>query len=343
MSRLDDYRAALLAAHPEVPVDELLAALDEQGEAFPKFIIDHGLGPLWHERSGRAEFHESRMQAEALFVCQEKALREIDTALNVADIDHLVMKGSATRLLLYDNPAVRTCHDIDILVSPQDRVRAAKSLVAPGFRPVLEPRNISRGIVLARSDTDVDLHWGLLREGRLREDVTEDMLGRRGRHLDTWMQSPEDTLFTLLVHPAFADHLAGWGMGLHRVADVLVWVRTQAFHWEQVEQMLLDTGVRTAAWATLRWAQLLSGGYAPRLLDDMIDCLRPGRARSSWLEYWLENDLPARASGMPWMRHAGFLPYLHDTIRDVGRAMVGRLQAKGRVSEDLEALRRLFH
>jgi hypothetical protein len=342
MSRLDDYRVALLAAHPEVAVDELLAALDDQDEAFAKFIIDHGLGPLWHELSGRAEFHGSRMQAEALFVSQERALREIDTALNAADIDHLVMKGSATRLLLYDNPAVRTCHDIDILVSSQDRVRAAESLATLGFAALPEPRNISRGIVLTRSDTDVDLHWGLLREGRLRQEVTRDMLRRRRRHHDTWVQSPEDTLFTLLVHPAFADHLAGWGMGLHRVADVLVWVRTQSFSWGQVEQMLMDNGVRTAAWATLRWAQILSGRYAPPALQNMLESLQPQRARARWLDFWLANDLPARASRAQWIRQVGFLPYLHDSVGDVCRAAAGRWHARRRVAGDLGDFRELF-
>ena len=65
MSRLDDYRTALLVAHPDVAVQRLVAALDERPTEFSRFVIDMGLGPLWHQRTGREEFHESRLQAEA--------------------------------------------------------------------------------------------------------------------------------------------------------------------------------------------------------------------------------------------------------------------------------------
>ncbi len=41
---------------------------------------------------------------------------------------------------------------------------------------------------------------------------------RRRRERNTWMLNPEDALFVLLVHPAFAKHLSGLEMGLHRVA-----------------------------------------------------------------------------------------------------------------------------
>ena len=97
MSRLDIYRTALLAADPAVSSDDLCAALGREEFAFVDFIIDHGLGPTWHERTGKEEFYASRMQAEALFVMQEKALLDIDAAHPGAGIDYLVIKGSANR------------------------------------------------------------------------------------------------------------------------------------------------------------------------------------------------------------------------------------------------------
>ena len=56
MTRLDDYRFALLATFPDVSDAELATALEKGGLDFVSFIIDHGLGPLWHERTGREEF-----------------------------------------------------------------------------------------------------------------------------------------------------------------------------------------------------------------------------------------------------------------------------------------------
>jgi hypothetical protein len=189
MSRLDDYRTALLAAHPDVADERLVAALDERPTEFSRFVVDMGLGPLWHERTGRAEFHDSRLQAEALYLAQERSLDDIGAALDAAGIDHVAIKGAATRLLLYDNPAVRASFDLDLLVRSADRLEAAETISRLGFAPLPEARSISRELVLARSGTDVDLHWGLLREGRLRKDPTADILARRRRVGSAWVPS----------------------------------------------------------------------------------------------------------------------------------------------------------
>ena len=60
MTRLDDYRSALRAGFAEVTDQALERTLDGRGEDFVAFIVDHGLGPLWHVRTGRAGFRESR-------------------------------------------------------------------------------------------------------------------------------------------------------------------------------------------------------------------------------------------------------------------------------------------
>ncbi|MCK5362976.1 MAG: nucleotidyltransferase family protein, partial [Gammaproteobacteria bacterium] len=277
MARLDDYRSALLAADPEDSNVALAHALEEGGSPFVSFIVDHGLGPLWHERTERAEFHESRLSAEALYLAQEHALGEIDTVLDGAGIEYAVIKGAATRLLLFPNPAIRACHDIDLLVRPEERVRAASGLVAAGFTAVPDTLNISHELVLSRSVVDIDLHWGLLREGRLRADYAATLLSRRQRSKKIWMLNAEDAFFVLLVHPAFAKHLAGWNMGLHRVLDILAWMRTKSFDWPAVCEILKKNGVRTAAWATLRWVELLTAPNTPAGLDAMLSDIRPGR------------------------------------------------------------------
>ncbi len=289
----------MLATHADVPGDELVAALQERSGDFVAFIIDHGLGPLWHARTQREEFHASRMQAEALFLAQDNALREIGAALDAAAIEHLVIKGAANRLICYTNPALRACVDLDLQVRPDNKVDAAKVLASVGFAAAVEPRSISRELVLTRDEAVVDLHWGLLREGRLRTDPIEAMLGRRRRLHGLWMQSPEDALFTLLVHPAFVKHLGSWEMGLHRVADLLEWLRGQPGDWPRVKAMLEENGVCAAAWATLRWLEVLAEPHAPALVSHMLAELEPGRLRRSWLDCWLQNDLPERMSHAP--------------------------------------------
>ena len=347
MTRLDDYRFALLAAFPDVSDAELAAALEKGGPDFVSFIIDHGLGPLWHERTGRDEFHECRLIAEALYLAQEHALNEIGAVLDSAEIEFVVFKGAANRLLLNKNPAIRACHDLDLLVRPEDRVRAASAMAQVGFTAIPDVLNISHELVLSKGAVDVDLHWQLLREGRLRSNCAADMPSRRRRENGIWMPSAEDALFVLLVHPAFAKHLAGWQMGLHRVVDIATWLRTQSFDWQKVLAMLEQTGVRTAAWTTLRWVQLLTcrSGATPRplvTLNKMLTDTQPGHLRRKWLNHWLRSNISERTTNAHWARLLGFSLFLHDTPGDTMRALAGRYRAHRKSSNDLEAFRELL-
>jgi len=342
MTRLDDYRSAMLAGFPDVAVSDCERVLDAHGSGFPAFIVGHGLGPMWHERTGRPEFRESRMAAEALYALQEHALGNVDMLLREAGVEYAVIKGVATRLLVYENPADRACHDVDLLVRPEDRVTAARVLVDAGFEAAPEPDSISRELVLSRGGVNIDLHWGLLREGRLRVDPVARMLERRRRSGNLWILDHNDALFILLIHPAFAKHLAGWEMGLHRVLDIVLWLQSRSFDWPVVREQLAAQGVTTAAWATLCWMGLLTSPHTPDALDAMLGDLQPGRARRTWIAYWLRGDLPAKTASAHWSRLLGFSLFLHDTPGDALRALAGRCRAHRRQSADLGAFDELF-
>ena len=335
MSRLDTHRVALQAADPEVTPETLCTALDAQGAGFASFIIGHGLGPLWHERTGRAEFRDSRVEAEALFLAQQLALREVDVLLTDSRIDHALIKGAANRVVLYRNPALRACHDLDVLVRPQDKLRAVSVLAKAGFVARPASRSISREIVLSGRHVDIDLHWNLLREGRLRLELTSDFLDRRQRVGDNWMLSDDDALYVLLVHPAFAKHLDSWEMGLHRVLDTLEWLRQRSVHWPVVRDLLEETGVRTAAWATLRWVELLAGTRLPAQVASMRRELVHAGVRHAWLDRWLRADLSARTADLRWLRLLAFSSLLHDTPGDALRAFAGQRRAARRAADDL--------
>jgi hypothetical protein len=342
MGRLEGYRTALLAAIPEVPASALENALEAAGPSFAAFIIDHGLGPLWHSRTERQEFRESRLSAEALYLAQDHAIKEIDEVLNLAGIDYAFIKGAANRTLLYENPAIRASWDLDLLVRSKDRVAVATAMVGAGYRIDAKARNISREITLSRGTVDIDLHWGLLREGRLRSDLVDVMLDRRRKAREMWMLNAEDAFFLLLVHPAFAKHLAGWGMGLHRVMDIMIWARMQVFDWHAVCAQLEQCGVRTAAWATLRWMELISPPNGTERVGIMLSDLSPGSMRRTYLDHWLRNDLTGRMSGIHIARLFGFTALLHDTLHDSARAFAGWRQAMKRSEADLRAFQGLL-
>ena len=342
MTRLNDYQSALLVADPEVSDMELQQLLEAGGPEFVSFVVDHGLGPMWHERTRSDALRASRLAAEALYSAQERAIEEIDVVLSQAGIEYVLIKGGASRLFLYENPAVRACFDLDLLVRRADRVQAVSVLIEAGFSATAKVDNISRELVLTRGPVDIDLHWGLLREGRLRVDPTMEMLNRRQRVGSVWMLDPNDGLFVHLVHPAFAKHLAGWGMGLHRVVDILCWLLTQPIDWDAIVARLEQQGVRTAAWATLRWvAMLVPSGTIPELEARLLS-LQPGKLRRAWLERWLRHDVSERISGTHLVRLLAFSMFLHDTPGDGMRALLGRLRAHRRRSEDLDAFAELL-
>jgi hypothetical protein len=58
--------------------------------------------------------------------------------LAAAGIEPIVLKGAAAAALHYPSPVIRHCHNIDILVDPEEMARAATALSATGF-PTAEP------------------------------------------------------------------------------------------------------------------------------------------------------------------------------------------------------------
>ena len=98
-------------------------------------------------------------------------------------------------------------------------------------------------------------------------------------------------------------------------------------------------GVRNAAWATLRWVQMLAQNHTPPGLYEMLADLSPGVLRRRWLEFWLRSDLSVRLADKNWARLLGLSVFLHDSPSDVLRAMRGRYRARRRQQEDLEAFR----
>jgi hypothetical protein len=217
-------------------------------------------------------------------------------------------------------------------------VRTAELLVSQGYVAHPKVSTISHELELSHSTASIDLHWGLLREGRLRHNPVAEMLERRRRFDGISILHEDDAFFLLLVHPAFAKHLAGWDMGLHRVADIYDWLRTQAVNWQSVRERCDENGVKTAAWSTLRWLQLRTephfpGGCNADIVEFMA-ALQPGYLRRNWLDSWLQADRSARLSHTHWARLFGFTLFLHDRVGDALRALRGRLGARHRQVQD---------
>lgn len=348
--RLSLYRLALLPSVQSINSGECCAALVKGGTSFLDIVLLQDLGPLWHhslQSGGELDslplttvnaLRAARMLAAVGYLQQREALKRIDELFIAQDIPHLVMKGGHVRECVYPDPAMRPANDIDLLISPHHRLRAARVLLDNGYTVHVMPNNLSHEATFSHGLVDIDLHWHMQRPGHTRSDMTEGFLARRQQINGVWGLSDNDVLFMMLIHPAFAKYVCSSNMGLGRVADFLLWIQKNEVDWPAVLQLLDAEGVKTAAWTQLSWFRMLAQPEAAKVIDTWLETLRPGRLRAAYLRFWLKHDLPTRWLNRPFLIQAGFTLFMHDGLADVLHALRGRLQAKRNQLEDARLL-----
>ena len=343
-------RLALLPAAAQIGLEGLPAALAEGGAEFVDFIVGQDLGPLWHHAlqsyglldslppASLETLREARMAAAMGYLAQRAALDRLDKLFEEAGIAWVAMKGSHVRECAYTDPALRPASDIDLLIDPADRRRAAGVLIDAGYTAHAEPANISHEATFSLGAVDVDLHWHMLRPGRTRVDLTAELLARRQRVNGVWGLSDADTVFLMLTHPAFAKYVCSPNMGLARVADFFLWIGSRPVDWPAVLRLLERAGLKTAAWTMLTWFRTLAPRALQGTLDGWIESVRPGRLRAAYLRQWLARDLPTRWLARPFLIQFGFTLPLHDRPGDVLHALAGLRRARRNRARDMDLL-----
>lgn len=350
-SRLRRHRLALQpAAAAPINPEALRAALAEGGTAFLEFVVAQDLGPLWHRTPQSHGLRESlppasvavlraaRMSAALGYLAQRAALEKLDALFGAEGIPYVAMKGAHVRECVYPDPALRPASDIDLLIAPTDRRRAARVLIDAGFTVHADPATISHEATFSQGLVDIGLHWHMLRPGRTRVELTGELLARRQRVNGLWGLSDADTLFLMLTHPAFAKYVCSPNMGLARVADFLLWINQRPVDWPGVLRLLGRAGLRTAAWTLLTWFRMVAPADAHATLDGWIESVRPGRLRVAYLRQWLARDLPTRWLDRPWLIQLGFTLPLHDRPGDVLHALAGLRRARRSRARDIDLL-----
>ncbi|MCB0978847.1 MAG: nucleotidyltransferase family protein [Acidimicrobiales bacterium] len=125
--------------------------------------IESGALPATDEQYEEAKrCHESAL---AVDVCLERVLAGISERLTAAGIDHRALKGMAVAHSDYDDPAMRSSGDVDLLVEGKHLDAAVEMLVTDGGRTLfLEPRpgfraRFEKGVCVEREDGfEVDVH-----------------------------------------------------------------------------------------------------------------------------------------------------------------------------------------
>jgi hypothetical protein len=326
------------------------AAIAKGGSLLLDLILAKDLGPLWHDRLQSNGLLESLPSAtiEALrgahiaaamgYLAQRAALDRLDALFEAEGIAYVAIKGAHVRECVYSDPALRPASDIDILISPSDRRRAARALLDAGYSVHPALANVSHEATFSHHPVDIDLHWSILRPGRTRVDMTESLIERRQRTQRIWGLSDSDTLFLMLTHPAFAKYVCSPNMGLVRVADFLLWINGRPVDWPRVLELLDRAGLKTAAWTMLTWFRMLAPVEVHATIDGWIDSLRPRRLRAAYLDAWLARDLPSRWLGHPLLIQVGFTLPLHDRPGDALRALLGLYRSRRNRLRDVRLL-----
>lgn len=322
--------------------------LQEEGEFF-KFIQLHDLAPLWYTllKKNDADYSVSPQVLEMLrtlsfrsaanYLLQRQALSTIKQTFTESNIIYSVYKGAHIREHIYAQPAVRPSCDIDILVSKTDKIRAIKALSANGYTIKPSAQNISHEITLENSTTSLDLHWEILRPGRTRVDLTDELLKNSEDYSTHRGLNNEATLFVMLVHPVFVRYTSSNLASLVRMVDLLKWLQIQSLDFEKVHYLLDRGGVKTAAWITCTWLKLLTNVDLPQ---SFIHAIGPSPIKASYMRMWLQKNLSSRLFGYPVLIKAGFTLPAHDSPRDAYRATTRLFKERRSASENLANLLR---
>ncbi len=296
---------------------------------FARFLCAQGLAPLWDERLEHASqaarlspdfrnlVHQQRLQATGDYLLQRHNLDSIKHILEEAGLAHVVTKGSHTREVYYDTPALRPAVDIDILVEPANKIAAIKAFQARGFTFHGLAQNISHECSLLKGNTCIDLHWDILRPGRTREPMVEALLARRVDYGSHWGLGHGASLFLMLVHPVFTKYSTTPYASLVRLVDLAQLLHRHPDSVDDALPLLHTAGLSTAGWITMTWLDLLTDSPRVRALAEKI---APGRLRRKYLHTWLANNLSTRLLGSPGLIQLGFTLPAHDTFGDALRA-----------------------
>jgi hypothetical protein len=337
----DLRRIALALLRESVPASQRAEAVDRlrdlPAEQVVRSLASDQVDQLWLEAAvagelveripaGIVETLKARRRAVAVAAFrQEHVLGKATALLDEIGVEHVVFKGALVRQLLYAKPHLRPAVDADLLVAPARAPEAVRALQARGFEPTLASHSDTHEACLTWHEVQLDLHWSLLRPGRMRVDLTDEILATRVREGQLWRPDDAHLTLAMLVHPAITDHVTG---RLISAVDLDRWLRSRPVPWPAVLGILDRIGLRTAAWAMLYWTHGLLETPVP---EDVWRALAPSPLRRRYLEAWLRQD-PARLYGQrPNLVRGAFSLALQDRVSDVARAL-WRLARKHRLS-----------
>lgn len=246
--------------------------------------------------------------AQLRVLALERAVVSVVDLLDAAGIDTRVLKGSAVAHLDYPDPALRSYHDIDVLVRADDVDRAVGALTAAGFhRTLAEPRpgfdrRFDKGATMRPAEQyEVDLHrtfvlgpWGRLVDFMDLWDAGQPypIGGRPLRAL-----SPVNRFLHVCYHAA----LGNWPLRLGSLRDVAELLRSLDDRAEVIERATA-WGVRAVVAAAVTDTTRLLGLGCTGEVSRWARRYVPTRREESWLALHTRSNKTFAAQAVATLR-----------------------------------------
>ncbi|TVQ85974.1 MAG: hypothetical protein EA400_14120 [Chromatiaceae bacterium] len=159
---LENERLALLPAALHTDPASCGAAIVHGGPDLLDLIIAKDLGPLWHDRlqsndllaslpsATIAALRRAHIAATMGYLAQRATLDQLDRLFDAEGIASVAIKGAHVRECVYPDPVLRPASDVDILIAPADRRRAARALMDAGYSAYPAPANVSHEATFSR-------------------------------------------------------------------------------------------------------------------------------------------------------------------------------------------------
>lgn len=330
----DSYQLQRLALSPSqngFSIDRFSSTLtslsfDNQTQLL-ELILNQGVQFFWLEVLRLIPHHSfservfsavktSCIKSTTRYLAQRKILMEIDILLGEVGIEYVVFKGAHVREAVYDNPIYRPSIDIDLLVSPAKKNDVLQTLCSHGFQMHPDPANISHEVSVRKDGVSVDLHWDIMRPGRMRIGLVEHFLRNRQRNDYFWGLDNETALFVMLVHPVFTKYSTAPQSAIVRLVDICKWLEVKEINWEKLQKLLNRAGMQTAAWITGTVLSILTSQQLPQ---QFLREVTPKNPKKTLLRFWLNQNLSAKFVDYPLLPKYLFTLLAHDKIADVLR------------------------
>ena len=303
--------------------DEISKMGKEEKNDFHTFLMVNNLGPSWLENLGHTTletiwltekvkiFQDEYRNVAMRYLQQMAAIQSITSLLESNSIHNAFFKGVQTRELVYQKPATRSSCDIDLLIEEKDKTKAIDLLTMEGYELHALAENLTHEVSLSKNNVSIDLHWHILRPGRVPKSFTAIVLKNRIKRNGYWSLRNEDNLFILLTHPVFSKYSIITQSRLDLILDLVYWIKRQNVDWDYVLGLLSKTGLRTAAWIMLKYLHIFTGSSTA---EEMMRDITPNSLKKWYLQKWIDSNLPARYQEKPFLVKACFTLFAHDSF-----------------------------